>query len=651
MNTSLYKEEVSFTPSNTYRKEIGEALTEFLFGEEGNLDPIKLKDPRVQYYVLKRKTPRGGDSIADFDAERRLFSSFWPPSQYSQVLNLIGSQGVGKSTFTRYFFQYFLPNYVTLIHNMDAASDLSRIHVRAVRRHILLYADLRHAPQTDFRRYVFCKLGEGLHHVAQRLGFANDFGGELDYVEDRVKHNISKLARETEGAQRKWYISWIFDNSDQLAESQQLELTNIVLDQIPQEQPRIFSTDPVQEGERRELWRVIIPIRPETWRNLEPTWQPLPNRYSLYLEPINHDILLKKRADFIFETVRQSKKHYQPDPKRITADRADWDLRTPNEMAKTLQEDMLASGFQLHNTGLATRNALDLLDALVGDSARRRLTLIPRVAFSRPFEARKALGIKEGWGAPMISTFYFFDGLICGHRRAYDPRESPILNLYGLGATHTSRTCHSIFVGLHTIYLLAQGKQWTDVKTDLKTIGYPDNDLVECERWLLNKELIKKLWQGGYQIESSIVKGYWELLKERAYTDNMAVACARSWGVDKQAPETDSLDPEQLLHRFRGSIWFMKNNWKAEKHLAVYSPDASPQLDNIGNFNNFRKKLMLPAVTHYVAKEYLERIQNVRTYQTVERVITSDKEQWQKNLQELEALVKESGGKGISLRI
>lgn len=643
MNMNSNETNITLNASQTYRKEIGKAMTEFLFGDEENLDPIEFGDPKVKYYVVDRKPSAGKDIVQKYDAERQLFKKFWPPANYRQVLHIIGGQGSGKSTFTRYFFQYFLPHYETLVNSMDPSSDLCKIYAEALRRHILLYADLRHAPATDFRPYVFKKLGKSLDHVAKRLGFANDFRGDSDYVEDKVKYNISQLAKETEGKERKWYISWVFDNSDQLEMEQLLELTSIVLDLIPQEQSRIFPNDPVQNGQRRELWRVIIPIRPETWTNLEHKWAPFINRDSLDLDPIEHNILVKKRADFVFQTVSQSMKHHQPDPKRITKDRADWELVTPKEMAERLKADMLDVRLVSGDTRLISPEARNVLDQLVGESARRRLNLFRRVAFSRSFGSRKARGRREDWTAPVVTPFYFFDGLICGNDNVFDPRKCSILNLYNLGATQTSGAPYSIFVGIHAIYLLTLGKQWAEAKKDLAKIGYRDNDLNECEQWLVNKELIKDLLHGGYWIESSIVGGHWALLKERAYTDNMAVACARSWDFGDKVPETDPLDAEQLLCRFGGSLWFLKKIWESEKRLTVYSTDAFPHFKTLGEFNAFRKNLRLPSITHYVANEYLLRIQGLSGYWKPKRAIESDREQWQKNHQELKELVEESG--------
>ena len=623
----------------TYKSEIGQALTEFLFGNDENLDPLDFTDPRVKYYVVERESAGGRGSAPVFDAERTLFERFWPPAACPQVLQLVGGSGSGKSTFIRYFFQYFLPYYETLIHGLDAASKVSIIHERAFRRHILLWADLRR-PQLNLRSFVFNRLGRSLHHVAKGLALANDFEGE--YTEEQVWSNISHLAKETTAEERKWYISWVFDNSDQLTQAQQLDLTNIVLTYIPEQSSSVSATEPVLDGQSRDLWRIIVPIRPETQTNLARSWDPLRNRDTINLDPIKHVPLVEKRADFVFTLVNDSMRHHQPDPHRITEKRADWELGPPEDIAKVLYEDILAANRFEHETQLTSRESKELLDQLVNNSARRRLILLPRVALSHIFRERKARGLKAKWAPPLVTPFYFFNALIRGDSDQYYPHETDclILNLYDLGITPGK--AHSIFVGLHAVYLLSQGRQWSDVKASLEKMGYIENDVAKCEQWLVNKELMKELWQGGYQVESSVVKGHWDLLKETAYTDNMAAACASSWGSPEQAPPTDPLDPRQLLRRFGGSLWFMKRIWQAERMLPVYSADVSAHWGTFADFDKFHKELGLRSVTHYVADEYLDMMQKLRDYDKPDKVIKSEQEQWGENISELNALVKES---------
>jgi len=48
--------------------------------------------------------------------------------------------------------------------------------------------------------------------------------------------------------------------------------------------------------------------------------------------------------------------------------------------------------------------------------------------------------------------------------------------------------------------------------------------------------------------------------------------------------------------------------------------------------------------THYVAYEYWDKVQKLRDYARPRIAIQSDREQWQKNLKELNALIEKSGG-------
>ena len=485
------------TISETYSSELKAVLTEFLFGEDGNLIPLDFKDPKVNQYVTERRLSSGRNEVRLFYAEQQLFDKFWPQNADPQVLQIIGGTGTGKSTFIRYFFQYFLPHREYLLSSSHPDLQMAEIHAKAVRRHIVLYADLRRLNSRHLKKYIFRALGECLQHTAERLCLTNMLQDVDKHTEDNVMRNISQLAKEAEKGERKWYISWVLDNADQMDESIERDLVQIVRAYMLQEPSPIFATEPVKDGQRRDLWRVIIPVRPETRINLLPLLEPFSNLTSIDLNPIDPDVLIRKRADFLLETVGSSQRHYSIYPFDSTDARVGFDLRTPDEMAKNLQKVMLAASRLESGMHATTAEARNLLDKLVNDSARRRLNLLPRVALSRSFIERYEEGMRKGWNPP-VSSFYFFDGLIRGDDTRYDAAKCRILNLYDLGAKPGHY--HSIFVGLHSIYLLTKGIQWVDVKTNLTKIGYPDNDLAECERWLKDRDLIKKLWNGEYRI-------------------------------------------------------------------------------------------------------------------------------------------------------
>jgi hypothetical protein len=455
-----------------------------------------------------------------------------------------------------------------------------------------------------------------------------------------VMNNISKLAREVENDERKWFISWIFDNSDQMGAQAQHNLVQIVRRIIPQQPTDEFALDPVRE-KGRELWRVIIPIRPETEINLISSWDPA-IRTLIHLDPVDPDLLVSKRADYVFDIVKSSKRHFSKDPLDITNLRPDFDLRTPGEMAETLNEALLAANRLQTRESTTTQSARKVLDKLINNSARRRLNIIPRVALSRSFLERYERGLREEWSV-LVTPFYFFDGLLRNNKGEFDASdpECLILNLYDLGPTCGHH--HSIFVGVHSIYLLHQGIDWPNVRTDLSKIGYTDNDLDTCEERFLAKELIKKLLNGNYLTEQLIVDGHWELLKERAYTDNMAVACARTWGDTTKAKQFDPFNLSQLVDRFDGSLWFIKKIWEAEQKVNSYTINVLLHNETFENFKQTYQNIGLPSITNYIAREYLYRMQqSLPSYELPFETIATEKERWDKYLEELRQIVDQS---------
>ncbi|HDZ22887.1 hypothetical protein LCGC14_0019060 [marine sediment metagenome] len=627
--------------SETVRKEIDEILTEYLLGAPSEFWPLAFEDPKIQYYVLDRQSPTSADS-ARYTAEEELFRRFWPPAEGPQVIHIVGGAGAGKSTFTRYFLQYYLLHRHKLRRAAGKPSpEENAIQAEAYGQHILLYVDLAHVEQPLRRTELFCKLSESLKRTAL-LGLAEDLQGGDELTEEWLSRNLCRLARDVRGDERRWYISWIFDNSDLLEEESQSELARIIHDYIPEEPPAIYGCDPVREGQGRELWRILIPIRPETRTNLARFWNSFRNKMSVNLDPVNPEILIEKRSQWLAHVVGASTKHARIDLYDITEARAGFDMMTPAEMAQHLCEDLLAASNLESSHGLTSRKAQEIVNQLVNGSARRRLALLPRIAFSPSFSERRAHAVEKNWAPPLVTPFYYFNGLICGNDVMFTPDDDRclVLNLYDLGLTPGS--AYSILVGPYAIYLLRQGRPWADVVSDLNRIGFPQNALLECERQLVNKELLKELWHGGHQVEIPVVDGHWQLLKERAYTDNMAVACAQSWDAQEEARPTDPLDPRQILPRFDGSLWFMNRLWEAEKLLPIFSQDTSRQFENFLSFSHFRKALRLPCVTHYVVSQYLEREQRLPSYEAPQKAIDNMRERWETNVRRLRALISES---------
>jgi hypothetical protein len=176
------------------------------------------------------------------------------------------------------------------------------------------------------------------------------------------------------------------------------------------------------------------------------------------------------------------------------------------------------------------------------------------------------------------------------------------------------------------------------------------NSVASCERWLVNKEIIKALFDRGFLAKQSVISGHWALLKERAYVDSVAVACAEGWGIAPLVRQTDPLDPSRLVQRFSGSVEFLKRIWVAEKSVFSYSSHYSARGVVYGEFSSLIKDLCIPSVTHYLARDYLSKIGRMPEYPAAAAAIMADQTKWENCLQGLRDLVRKSEISPMSAR-
>jgi hypothetical protein len=639
----------NYTDNDIYKSELDDVLTEYLFGKE-QMFTLSPDNPKLMCYVDKRKSYSGVYDLENFYAERIFLSYNWPSEILGeQIIQVIGGAGSGKSTFIRFFYQYYLPYFETIVNNSSINSDEHLIHTKAFQRHILLYVNLRRGLSTkEMIPYIYEKLGEALISVAEYKNINLGSVNEAKFSKRWLKKQILYLAKEVEANERKWYISWVLDNSDQMDEDAQRDLIKLMLDWIPEEPSTISSKSPVIEGDHRELWRIVIPIRPETLIGLTSHWTPCRNRRQFDLSSIDQDLLISKRADYLGLKVLESTKNpfidvngFFPLTINKTFSRPQFNMIVPSEKAPEMKQilQLAHSGeSQISDKPGIPEDAKPIIDLLVHDSARRRLFLVRRIAFNRTFRIRRQQG--------QLSKFYFFEALIRGNDELFNPSERDdivLLNLYNMGNGPKNEP-FSICVGLHAIFLLKQDMEWEEVKKSLKRIGYQKDHLKNCESWLEAKEIIKR--NGNHRnIDTSIIAGHWALLKERAYTDNMAVSCAIAWEMQDKATPTDPLDPTTLLPRISSSIWFMRKIWQAELALAYYSSETDFQ-HRCGDFNEFslnRKHLCLPSIANLIAQEYLSKTLGLLDHPKTKIVIERDKDKWNLYIRDLESLVKLTG--------
>jgi hypothetical protein len=636
-----------------YQTELDSAFTEHLFGNNPDLEKIDSKDIRLNCYVDKRLSKNGEFYPEKYYAERIFFNYFWPNSDTGQqLIQIVGGAGSGKTTFIRFFFEYFLPNYESLINDTPITSEISRSHMETLNRHILLYVNLRkHSSLKEFGDNFWNSIGERLAFYSKKLNFTIEpkVGGK--YSEEWVREQIMRLSREVENNERKWFISWILDNSDQMDNESQIDFYEYIFDWINDEPLTSFPNQPVLDGQHRELWRIVIPIRPETLTGFEIKWQPFKNRKLFELDPIDHDLLISKRSEYLYKKITTSTKNCfvdvvygeQNDQNHQNHNniRPQFDMVVPSETASIMQKGLqVAHGGKSYEKDNIPEDAKPIFDNLVNDSARRRLFLVKKITSSRIFLER----LREN----KLSKFYYLESLILGNNNVFkmDDPDNLLLNLYNMG-DNSKDDPYSKFVGLHSIYLLKLNMNWDHARIRLEEIGYTKNNLQKCEELLIRKDVLKYNLK-HYSVEYPIVNGYWDLLKERSYTDEMAVACADLWKTFSSAQPTNPLTPKTLITRVSGSIWFLEEIWKAESLLCQYPTNLESQRQ-VGEFSLFSKNrisLNLPSFTKIIANEYSSAIIKLNKYPNFSAEIEKKKNEWERISNNLQLILTESSKDG-----
>lgn len=617
--------EISKDLGKLYQAEIKKAMTGYCFWDEksSDLPLLPIDDEKVNsLYVIKRKTKSDflGECLRTYENEEDVFSEFWN-KEGAQLLLLEGGTGTGKTTLLRYVFQYYLFHRETLLARLSdptAIGAMEKEHMESAHRHLIFYIDLRRSDHEEFKTIesqIFIKLRKSLSETLKNrgiIGFDDDHEAHDKNDKEWVMDCIRWLALQSEKEERKWYVSLFIDNSDQLDEIKQKQILSLIKDEfILEERLNVFAERCLNKDDisSRMIWRIILPIRKETYENLSNLIEPIKNCHKCILKPLDFDDLAKKRGDFLYHVVLKSRRYLNVNVVH-DIERNRFNLRLPSEVAKNILDAWLAASRIIDDQKEPiSEHARSILDLLCGDSARRRLNILSRAALSRSFIERHKRAIIENWEPPLVSDFYFFDGLICGKSDYFEPSNQhyPVLNLYNLGAKPGSP--YSIFIGLHSFLLLKKGLNWIDIKLILNNLGYNNSDIDFCERKLINAEILKALWNGKFISEQDIILGYWTLLKEQAYTDNMAIHCALEWNQPQLAKITNPLDYECLPNRFEGSLNFMNLIWESEKVIYTHRNDAHSQPGLMPDFQKATLKLRdndFKSVTAYIVKKYSE---------------------------------------------
>jgi hypothetical protein len=607
----------------SFRDEINDAITEDLFRTSFRSNkcflPLPESNQRIGYYVAKRYDRSTNCVKKAFSAENDFFGRYWPRrgKRSAQILLVLGREGIGKSTFLQYFFRHFLPYYYeqdTYNEIQDGpASEWEDVWLR----HIVLCSNLQRVSAIEeMYATMYEYFASQLLSTSKWTRGAGAWNG--DEVRTATDSAIATLARRTDqkrnGEERKFFITWIIDNTDLMTERLQLDLLNSAINRVREAIPERDPYDPIESRED-ELWKIIIPLRPETYNRLAYAIHPFGNKEVWYLDPVTHEELDSTRGklleDLIIRTDRHVEEMIWPEEERV---KPPIKLTTAAVAGRALRDSFAAQVDDLE--GDVPAWAQHIYDDLVDGSVRRYLWLRRRLALSNTINSRLAQGKQDAWSGPRLSHFYFLDGLLCGESGIYEATEDDnlILNLYDVGADPTHNGPYSLLVGVHLISLLRDETNWDDARHKLEGLGYPPIEIEHASACLIQKGAMKFVTEtpngtDRYQIETPIIRAHWNILRERAYTDNVAISLGVKMGLasESESVRTISVEYGDFSRRVSHSCAFLRRLQQAQNMIA--NPNTARvrhQKDN-DDFREHLQKIGLPDVYKYAGAEYRKR--------------------------------------------
>jgi len=300
-----------------YMDEITDAVTEDLFGagpHKGRcLTPLELGSPRVPYYVTKRCDMWTGLASESHAAESEFHALYWPLQgiRSPQLLLICGKEGVGKSTFLQYYFRHFLPYYNKLECYNEITDGERKEWPSKAKRHLVLCADLYGVRTTkDMHATIIASFfrqlrefpGLPLNVLDPKLGDATPH----DSLETMLRGGIAELARakqmSSNRGERKHFITWVFDNTDLMPEEVQVDLLTSAVRCVAVEMPEGCPYAPV-DADENALWKVIVPVRRETYLRIHAELEEIRNKHVWDLSPVCWPDLDKTRGQLLAELV------------------------------------------------------------------------------------------------------------------------------------------------------------------------------------------------------------------------------------------------------------------------------------------------------------------------------------------------------------
>lgn len=638
----------------------GETILPHSFGTELTSDEIGLyMTKRIAAFTDPLKTC---DIVPNNFFEEYFHGFFWPSEAESvPLMFLVGREGVGKSTLLRYYFDYYLPNYPDFPHGKLLDVDKHEMR-KQLASHLVIHVDLRRRePVAAIRKRICETIVQYVRSRLPNLSSEDDFAMWDRLADWATDHHLSAskayasvtdyrasltaphlLNHETfanealwylcNRCENKWSVSIILDNIDQQDLPVQLDILQLALSWLGD---RVFASPFVDRtrGHGYDLWRVIIPVRPETLATLSNDLHPLDKKAILFLPALDQELLLKNRSEKLHEAVGNSRQQVPVDvpfehdgmvccllPNTVATERLQRLLSI-----KTRVDDPEDELIRLVPS--LCEDTCELIRLFCNGSNRRffrlrkRLIVNPGLSqeFMRPAQTTDAEQDAAN-DSHIVSRYRFVSAWLHGAQEYFDEDDpdNDVLNLY-----HTTRTlqcAHAILVGPFVLDLLRHDYLTRSAIVDnLRGIGFKVAEVEACLQAMHAKYFFRYVdvpagSSGEFIAEKDILDAHWELLASAAYTDAMSLVTfvPRELLESKEVSFSHYYETSQFLDRTRTSLAFLVQLKEDEELISTWCEGADRTHCDWNSFEKHFRALQLPSIYRYVAEAYVSRLEALR---------------------------------------
>lgn len=677
------------TKNAAYFEHTGEVLTEVFdtCGAEidgafrsnifpGDMNTSRQRSPKeAPLYVSQRLDTETGSKESPAASEERLYSLCMPLHSHKPAIVYVrGVEGVGKTTFLRYFCSMYFPQcYVR-----QATGSSHGEHPEP----IFLYADIqRLVPVQDARKKVLEEIKKSLKQHKQfsdistrdacamwhrkldwddaihptlsgpdllsyRRRKAQPYFSQLDDLVPEALWYLSNLKQED--GSPKYGIVIVLDNVDQVAKLSIEAAATAVTTAIEWLERQVDAVPSEPADNEINLSRLIIPMRPETSRLLAPSLDPLDNWDQICLGPPEAGELFAIRGKEAENAIRTSGRMIertvqvgvQKDQVFSPISCADAVRQIRLTITDNLQRKTSAGSVEVN---FKEGETAKLLDDLCDNRVRRWLYLRKRLAVSHSFQrdlenklaSRATLGSadKKTDDHVLVTDYIHLNGVLTGPSDLFhaEDHDRLFLNLFALGEDmgEDNKGAHSRLVGYHMASYLSKHNSVNRAALfeDLTQSGHSIRDLEKAEKWLENAGCFHRRPIGNDQqldMENRILNAHVALAAFPAYLDNMAIVTPVDSIWEEQIARTVSYVNGQFLMRAKSTFAFLRQLRSDEITVSTWTQSDNKGHDSFDSFKEAFNRLNLPSIYRKAAVAYRTRLTGLKISRGVLERLSED---------------------------